>query len=60
MALTLDQFIAETKVDIDAFAADYRAQHEKNPEHYPLELGDDNDGLWVEFFVDFLTRQPSK
>lgn len=57
MAQTLEQFIAEVKVDIEAFAADYRASHAANPEHYPLELGDNNDGLWLEFFTEFMTRE---
>ncbi|CAM3836175.1 hypothetical protein VRRI112168_02385 [Vreelandella rituensis] len=54
MALHLEQFVAEVKTDIDAFAADYKAQHAANPEHYPLELNDDNAGLWTEFFMDFI------
>jgi hypothetical protein len=56
MAQTLDQFVAEVKRDIEAFAADYRASHAANPEHFPLELGDDNAGVWLEFFMDFMTR----
>lgn len=58
MAQNLDQFVADIKTDIEAFAADYRARHEENPEHYQLELGDNNSGLWIEFFVDFITRGP--
>lgn len=57
MAQTLDEFIAEVKVDIEAFAAEYRAQNAANPEQYPLKLGDNNDGLWLEFFSDFMTRE---
>jgi hypothetical protein len=56
MAINLDQFVTDMKIDIEAFAADYRAEHAVNPEQYPLELGDDNAGLWVEFFMDFITR----
>ncbi|HCL4132339.1 TPA: hypothetical protein N2C61_003446 [Pseudomonas aeruginosa] len=56
MAQSLDQFVAEVQADIEGFAAEYRKQHEANPEHYPLVLGDDNAGLWIEFFVDFMTR----
>lgn len=56
MAQNLDQFIAEVKADIEGFAAEYRKQHAANPEHYPLELGDDNEGLWAEFFMDYMTR----
>lgn len=56
MAQNLEQFVAEVKVEIEDFAADYRRQHAANPEHYPLDLGDDNEGLWIEFFMDFMTR----
>lgn len=52
----LDQFVAEVKSDIEAFAAEYRAGHAENPEHYPLELDDDNAGVWFEQFIDFMTR----
>jgi hypothetical protein len=57
MAQTLEQFVEEVKVDIEAFAAEYRASHAANPEIFPLELGDDNAGLWLEFFTDFMTRE---
>ncbi|WP_274644163.1 hypothetical protein [Pseudomonas serbica] len=57
MAQTLEQFVAEVKVDIEAFAAEYRASHAANPEIFPLKLGDNNDGLWLEFFTDFMTRE---
>ncbi|SER81998.1 hypothetical protein SAMN04244573_04388 [Azotobacter beijerinckii] len=56
MGLSLDQFADEVRRDIEAFVADYRKKHEENPEHYPLELPDNNAGLWSEFFMDFHIR----
>ncbi len=56
MSQSLDQFVAEVKNDIEGFATEYRAQHATNPEHYPLTLSSDNAGLWLEFFVDYMTR----
>jgi len=56
MSQSLEQFVAEVQADIEGFAAEYRAQHAANPEHYPLELSADNAGLWIEFFVDYMTR----
>ncbi|EMN3633077.1 hypothetical protein R3Q56_004182 [Pseudomonas aeruginosa] len=56
MSQTLDQFVAEVEADIKAFAAQYQAEHAADPERYPLELGDENSGLWLEFFVDFMSR----
>lgn len=56
MALHIDQFVTEVETGIKQFAEEYKAQHEANPEHFPLELGDDNSGLWIEFFFDFMAR----
>ncbi|WP_092320912.1 hypothetical protein [Pseudomonas saponiphila] len=56
MKNSLDAFVAEVQADIEGFAAEYRRQHALNPEQYPLELSDDNSGLWIEFFVDYMTR----
>ncbi|HHX6290040.1 TPA: hypothetical protein ACVGJS_003626 [Pseudomonas aeruginosa] len=57
MAQSLDQFVEEMKQDLEAFAAQYRKSHAENPEHYPLVLGDDNAGLWLEFFTGFVTGE---
>lgn len=53
MPVSLDQFVAQIKEDIEAFAAEYRAQHAVNPENYPIELPNDNAGAWFEQFVMF-------
>jgi len=50
---SLDQFVKEIQRDILEFSKDYKKKHEENPEHYPLELTEDNSGLWFEFFIDF-------
>ena len=54
MALSLDKFIAELRTDVDRFEAAYRARVAENPEHYPLEMEEGNEGLWLEFFSDFV------
>lgn len=51
---SLEQFVKEVNGDIVAFKRAYERKHVENPEHYPLMLGDDNDGLWLEFFMTFL------
>ena len=56
MSQTLDQFVAEVEADIKAFAAQYQAEHAADPARYPLVLGDDNSGLWLEFFFDFMSK----
>lgn len=55
MAQNIDVFAAEVRIAISAFVDDYRLQHKANPDQFPLELGDDNRGLWWEFFVTFAT-----
>lgn len=56
MSLTLDQFIEETKADLEGFSAEYKMQNAENPDHYPLELDASNAGLWLEFLVGYMTR----
>lgn len=53
MYQSLDGFAAKVKIDIEKFAAAYRAKHVENPEHYPLVLSPDNAGLWFEFFMTY-------
>jgi hypothetical protein len=54
MAVSLEQAAAEFKQNIDKFVDAYRAQHAKEREKYPLEMADDNSGLWVEFMTSTL------
>lgn len=54
MALSIDTFITGLRVDVEKFEAAYRKKAEENPEHYPLEMADGNEGLWLEFFVQFV------
>lgn len=56
MATSLDEFIVEVEADIKAFAAEWRAQHAIDSDRFPMELPDDNAGLWGEFFMDFMNR----
>jgi hypothetical protein len=54
MAKTLDEFIKEAKIDVAEFERKYKEKAEKEPECYPLEFGDDNDGLWFEFLLEYM------
>jgi hypothetical protein len=56
MAQSLDSFVDELRADVGRFEAAYRAQVAKKPEHYPLELPDGQEGLWLEFFLGFVTQ----
>ena len=47
---SLDEFIEETKRELDSFRAFWIREHKKNPEDYPFDLGEENAGLWFEQF----------
>jgi phage head maturation protease len=56
--VTLDEFVKEIHKDIEKFKLQYLAAHEKakaqgTEEYYPLEMEEDNSGLWFEFFMEF-------
>lgn len=50
---SLSEFVEEIQRDIKEFQKDYLKHHNENPEHYPLEIPSNNEGLWFEFFIDF-------
>lgn len=52
--MTLDEYVALVKKDIDLFEKAYKARHAENSEYYPLELPEENEGLWDEFFIEFM------
>lgn len=56
MSQSLDEFAVETAQELVDFVAKYRARHEATPEHYPLVLPKENVGLWLEFFVSYMTN----
>lgn len=60
MAQALDSFVSEIEGDLAAFKVDYLANHKVNPEHYPLDMADGNEGLWFEMFIDFCANRPAK
>lgn len=53
----LDSFVKETQSNITKFAEGYRKKHAENPEYYPLELPQENSGLWLEFFLNYCTGE---
>jgi len=59
--MNLDTFVTELEDDVQAFRAWWLAQHEVNPEHFPLEFEEeDNAGLWFEQFVYFASARPDQ
>ena len=49
MAQNLDDFLLEAKEEIVNFEKMWRKKNAENPEIYPLEMPDGNEGLWWEF-----------
>lgn len=54
---SLEYFVNETHKDLDNFKKAYEEKAKKNTEHYPLVLNKDNVGLWLEFFIDYVTNR---
>ena len=50
---TIDQAAEEFTLSIKEFVEKYKAKHEMFPEQYPLEMAENNTGLWVEFMIDY-------
>ena len=46
--MTLDEFVADTSKHLEMFRDYYLACHEKYPYQFPLDMGDENAGLWWE------------
>jgi len=49
MAQNIDDFIVEARDEIVKFEKMWRDKNKENPEMYPLEMTDGNEGLWWEF-----------
>ncbi|WP_316157793.1 hypothetical protein [Cupriavidus sp. BIC8F] len=56
MAQSLDAFIAELRGDVERFEQAYRTRMAEKPDQYPVTLPDGQEGLWFEFFMDFVTN----
>ncbi len=56
MSISIDQAAAEFKQSIDSFVEAYKAKAASNPEEYPLQLPEENAGLWTEFILDYFNN----
>jgi hypothetical protein len=50
--MTLSEACNLARKDIDNFEKEYIKENKKFPDNYPLELQDDNSGLFFEMIVD--------
>lgn len=54
MSLRLAMFVADMQEELLEFKERYVDKHNINPEQYPLYMKDGQEGLWLEFFLNFL------
>lgn len=50
--MKLEEAVKIAKENVDKFFIDYKEKNKDNPEMYPLELPEDNDGLFFEFIIE--------
>lgn len=50
MSQSLDEFIKEAQDCLESFKQYWLVEHNENPTDFPMELPDNNVGLWWEFF----------
>ena len=51
--MTLDEFISRVHIDAENFRIYWINNNMRDPENYPLEISDDNKGVWWELFLTF-------
>lgn len=56
MAQTVEEFCKEVREAIDGFEVDWKINNQKNPDMFPNEFEDGNEGLWWDMFDEFLQR----
>ena len=54
MAQSLDQFMTDVRRAANEFEVQWRTKNAATPEQYPMILPTENEGLWFEFFFDYL------
>jgi len=59
MNVKLEDFMKEVRKSVESFEKDWLANHRENPEHYPLEISEENAGVWYEFLMDHLMNDKS-
>lgn len=54
MSMSIDEFSKCMRSDLDDFVADWRSNNKTDPDGYPLEMADGNEGLFYELFMNFV------
>ena len=53
VSVSLKQFIDDEKHRMELFEKWWLSEHKKNPVHFPMEMPDENAGVWFESWIDF-------
>ena len=49
--MTLSDFLAEIRTELNEFEEYWLLEHQRDPGGFPLEFSDDNSGDWIEQFM---------
>jgi hypothetical protein len=52
--VTLEQFIAELKMDVFSFEEYWKERAKFDPQNFPNAFPDDDEGSWYEQFICYL------
>lgn len=55
--VSIEVFQREALRSVASFVQWYMAEHEKSPDDFPLELPEDNAGLWWEFLISHMMAE---
>ena len=58
MSMSLHEFAEDEKHRLAKFVAWYEAMSKLEPDKFPITLPDDNEGVWIEMFMDFDHSSP--
>jgi len=53
MQISFEEFIKEAKANVDAFEQYWKENNHANPEIFPMEMDEDNVGMWWEQLYNF-------
>ncbi len=51
----LNAFCSDVAEQVKKFEQAYLEKHRQEPQKYPLDIPVGNEGLWLEFFLDYLS-----
>lgn len=55
--MNLEKFVDMMKENLDEFKIYWINENKKNPEIFPLNFDEDNEGIWFEMFEMFMSEK---